>query len=82
MGAEGLEPSTFGLKGRCSTIELRLQWNRDCDHRLFRGFNTPSAPPVTGPHRSTTKLITLGIPITDGLIDAWLPQDLRAPPSL
>ena len=25
VSAEGLEPSTNGLKGRCSTIELRAQ---------------------------------------------------------
>lgn len=74
MGAEGLEPSTFGLKGRCSTIELRPPWNRDCDHRLFR------ASPSDWSTSTYATNITLGTPVTDGLIDAWLPQDLRHGP--
>ena len=27
MSAEGIEPSTNGLKGRCSTIELRARFS-------------------------------------------------------
>jgi hypothetical protein len=26
VGAVGIEPTTFGLKGRCSTTELRPYW--------------------------------------------------------
>ena len=32
MSAEGIEPSTNGLKGRCSAIELRA---RDVKRRAF-----------------------------------------------
>lgn len=36
MSAEGIEPSTNGLKGRCSAIELRAREGTDILARTFR----------------------------------------------
>ena len=50
VGAEGIEPSTFGLKGRCSTTELRpcrvvttSYTNFDCldIHDIVRTLDAP-----------------------------------------
>ena len=47
VGSLGLEPRTLGLKGPCSTIELRTQIQVDCAviSRIMQAFQSLQAIP-------------------------------------
>ena len=41
VGALGIEPRTNGLKGRCSTIELRTRTQQDVVYQTSHGCSCP-----------------------------------------
>jgi hypothetical protein len=47
VSVEGLEPSTNGLKGHCSAIELHARFYAGAFYHAHSLTSTPTAPPQT-----------------------------------